>query len=272
VLNRSGLITGRDEDGGFSEADGRYEGLLVKKVPREQHGDYLKWVRFHLDFCAKYGHEVANPDSLPAFLEKLRSKGQTEEQRDCARRAVELYRTLLDGHGEASGEAVPRPCSVIGESRAGFKGGVGTAQAQDAPRQVDLDPPRDRANAGWNEIEAGLKNEIMLRHYSPKTLKTYTFWARKLRGFLIDKDPAGLTTGDVKAFLTDMAVRRGFSASAQNQAFNALLFLFRNVLGQSLGGLQDTVRARRGRIAVKPIRQLAEAVPGYGSASILRLC
>jgi hypothetical protein len=76
--------------GAFPRPDGWYEGVLVKKVPREQHGEYLKWVRFYLDFCAKYGHEVANPDSLPAFLEKLRSKGQTAEQRGCARQVVEL--------------------------------------------------------------------------------------------------------------------------------------------------------------------------------------
>lgn len=228
--------------------DGRYQGLLESAgMSCEKRREYLKWVRFHLDFCAKYGHEVADPGSLPVFLEKLRSKGQTEEQRGNARQAVELYRTLLEGRGEAAREAVSRPRAMLGESRTGFKGGGGTVQAQDAPRQVESAPPRDRANAGWNEIEAGLKNEIMLRHYSPKTLKAYTFWTRKFRGFLINQDPAGLTTGDVKAFLTDMAVRLGFSASAQNQAFNALLFVFRHVLKRELGDLSDTPRAKRSK-------------------------
>jgi integrase len=60
------------------------------------------------------------------------------------------------------------------------------------------------------------------------------------------RPPSELDDMDVKRFLTHLATERRVAASTQNQAFNALLFLFRNVLGQALGGLQDTVRARRG--------------------------
>lgn len=84
---------------------------------------------------------------------------------------------------------------------------------------VRADGNKEEANAGWRDVETKLKAEIMLRHYSPKTFKTYALWTRKFRGFLYNKNPSGLTGGDAKAFLTDMAVKKGFSASAQNQAF-----------------------------------------------------
>jgi integron integrase len=57
---------------------------------------------------------------------------------------------------------------------------------------------------------------------------------------------AGLDSGDVKDFLSYLALKRRVSSSTQNQAFNALLFLFRGVLKTELGDLSKTVRAKRG--------------------------
>jgi site-specific recombinase XerD len=79
--------------------------------------------------------------------------------------------------------------------------------------------------------------------------------------------PSELDDGDVKRYLTHLATERRVAASTQNQAFNALLFLFRNVLGQALGGLQDTVRARRGPklpvvLSQNEVQQLLAAMDG----------
>jgi site-specific recombinase XerD len=51
---------------------------------------------------------------------------------------------------------------------------------------------------------------------------------------------------DIKQYLSHLALEQHVSASTQNQAFNSLLFLFRDVLGQDVGNLGDTVRAKRG--------------------------
>jgi integron integrase len=56
-----------------------------------------------------------------------------------------------------------------------------------------------------------------------------------------------LTVDDVKAFLTQLAVVDKVSASTQNQAFNALLFFFRQVLKQEFGSISGVVRAKRRR-------------------------
>ena len=104
----------------------------------------------------------------------------------------------------------------------------------------DLRPGRSSESvaligASWQTEFSALVDEIRLRHYSPKTLKTYKLWMRKFQAFTRSKPPEALTTGDVKEFLTWLAVKREVSASTQNQAFNALLFLFRHVLHKEFG-------------------------------------
>lgn len=85
------------------------------------------------------------------------------------------------------------------------------------------------------------------RSYSPATSECYVHWARKFQTFTHGKPPGQLATEDVKGFLTDLAVRRDVAASTQNQAFNALLFFFRHVLGREFGKVDGVVRAKRRR-------------------------
>ena len=110
---------------------------------------------------------------------------------------------------------------------------------------VQANGARDQTHAAWQEVEAKLKDEILLRHYSPKTLQAYAGWLRKFRGFMVNTPPAEVTGAEAKRFLADLAVRRQVSAAAQHQAFNALLFLFRHVFTKALGDLSDTPRAKR---------------------------
>ena len=82
-------------------------------------------------------------------------------------------------------------------------------------------------------------------HYSPRTLKTYRAWVRKLQAFTKSKPPRELSVEDVKSFLSDLAVNQNVAASPQNQAFNALLFFFRQVLKQEFGEVDGVVLAAR---------------------------
>jgi site-specific recombinase XerD len=90
-----------------------------------------------------------------------------------------------------------------------------------------------------------LSDAIKVRHYSPKTLESYANWAAKFRSYTRWKDPQTLDTSDVKAYLTSLAVEKHMSTSSQNQAFNALLFFFRHVLGKEFGSIDGVVRAKR---------------------------
>lgn len=241
--------------GVFPEIDPRYKEILVsRRVPREKWPEYQKWVRFYLHFCNKYRHRPADPRSLPHFTEKLASKHQTAEQRAQAQCAVEYYADLLSPEWQSSrneagvapaapqeGErsiAAKKQDAVIYESR------IGEEQAHFG---IQPECVSEQANAAWRDVEAKLKNEIMLRHYSPKTLQAYAGWMRKLQGFMVNTNPVELTGAEVKRFLAYLAVKRQVSASAQNQAFNALLFLFRHVFKKDLGDLSDTPRAKRSK-------------------------
>ena len=97
----------------------------------------------------------------------------------------------------------------------------------------------------WRDVLDGLAQEILVRHYSKKTLKNYMHWTRELQTFTRSKDPRLLSSDDVKGFLTFLAVSRQVSASTQNQAFNALLFFFRHVLKKEFGKIDGVVRAKR---------------------------
>jgi len=67
----------------------------------------------------------------------------------------------------------------------------------------------------------------------------------KFQIFLKNKPPAHLSADDVKAYLTHLAVTCNVSSSTQNQAFNALLFLFRHILKRDFGDHKDVPRAKR---------------------------
>jgi site-specific recombinase XerD len=70
-------------------------------------------------------------------------------------------------------------------------------------------------------------------------------WGRRFQAFTKSKAPDRLTVADVKAYLSYLAVERKVPASTQNQAFNALLFFFRHVLGKEFGEIDGVVRAKR---------------------------
>ena len=85
----------------------------------------------------------------------------------------------------------------------------------------------------------------MLRHLSVQTEKTYVHWVKRYAAFLqrAKLPPDQPSEAKMEAFLTSLA-RGGVSASTQNQAFNALLFLYREVLKQQLAEI-DALRAKR---------------------------
>lgn len=101
---------------------------------------------------------------------------------------------------------------------------------------VQPDPPRllDRVRA-----------RLRVLHYSMRTETAYVGWVRRYIIFHRKRHPAELGKADVEAFLSALATERNVSASTQNQALSALLFLYREVLGEELPWLEDVVRAKK---------------------------
>jgi integron integrase len=86
---------------------------------------------------------------------------------------------------------------------------------------------------------------IRLKHYSIRTEKSYLPWIERYILFHNNRDPKGMAGEEVEAFLSHLAVKEKVSASTQNQAFNALLFLYREVLKKELGDSVDAIRAKK---------------------------
>lgn len=100
-------------------------------------------------------------------------------------------------------------------------------------------------------ILSRLRKAIRLKHYSYSTERTYLDWAQRFFEYLVHSKKENVQTNalhseQVREYLTYLAVQKRVSSSTQNQAFNALLFLFRDVLNIELKDLDKTVRAKRG--------------------------
>lgn len=83
------------------------------------------------------------------------------------------------------------------------------------------------------------------KHYSLRTEETYLLWIRRFILFHGKRHPREMGAREVEAFLTDLAVRLNVSASTQNLALSAVLFLYREVLGIELEWLKNVVRAKK---------------------------
>ena len=92
-----------------------------------------------------------------------------------------------------------------------------------------------------------LRAEIRLRHYSIRTEEAYADWARRFILFHGKRHPAQMGAEEIRDFLSHLAVERNVSASTQNQAKSALLFLYKEVLGVELPWLDEVISAKKGK-------------------------
>ena len=101
-----------------------------------------------------------------------------------------------------------------------------------------------------------VQNKIRTLHYSRRTGKTYTHWIRKFILFHNKRHPKDLGAHEIEKFLTYLATHRSVSPSTQNQAFCAILFLYKQVLKIELDNIKDVQRAKQvARIPVVLTRQ-----------------
>jgi integron integrase len=108
-----------------------------------------------------------------------------------------------------------------------------------------IHPTASAAAGAVRDVLARVQAAVRTRHYSRRTEKAYVGWIRRFIAYHRGRDPSALGAAEVKAFLSRLAVDGHVSASTQNQAFSALLFLYRDVLGTTLSDLADTQRAKR---------------------------
>jgi len=211
----------------------RFDVQLIKnKVFSGHHNLFRKWLRYYIDFCNKYGKDSKNTESLPHFINKLREKRQSKQQQKQAYDSILIYYEIFGlrpnwKQRSFSQKRVEKEVVHVREKAVVYN-----------KKEVD-------GKSNWKSVYAGLSDEIKVRHYSPKTFKAYSIWVGKFQSFVQSKALDQISTEDVKNFLTFLAVEKHISASSQNQAFNALLFFFRNILKKEFGKIDGVVRAKR---------------------------
>ena len=112
-----------------------------------------------------------------------------------------------------------------------------------------------------------VRDQIRLKHYSIRTERVYCEWIKRYVRFHNYRHPLEMGATEVEVFLSDLAVRRDVSASTQNQALAALLFLYKQVLKQDLPWLGEVVRAKKPArlpvvLSISEVQQILEGLDG----------
>lgn len=199
---------------------GFQEFLISRGLADKKHAPfYARWVGKFITF-SKHNPGSDFAENRRKFLEWIsRSPATSDWQKKQAETALKLYFEQYDKNAAA----------VLSE-----------------PAE-----PVISARAGSPSILNALSNAIRVKHYSFRTERAYTVWARSFLEYLAsvkkkDIREKDLSSEDVRDYLSFLALRKKVSSSTQNQAFNALLFLYRNVLGIGLDSVGEAVRAKRG--------------------------
>lgn len=195
--------------------------LVVKGFTSKRHAPF--YARWASKFLA-YSNENREPDlkkKIENFIAHLlKDQNIADWQVDQARDALKLYIYHYDGNELSK---------------------LDTDRSQNV-NNTRLDLP---------QVLISLRNSIRIKHYAYKTERSYIDWVKRFYEYVSkikkkNMQKEGLTSEDVRDFLSHLALKLKVSSSTQNQAFNALLFLFREVLMTELADLKKTVRAKRG--------------------------
>jgi integron integrase len=143
-------------------------------------------------------------------------------------------------HGPEKYWSVPGDQGAAARLTSLFKGDAVEFGAAPRTSVPPAPPPDHAALPHLDQLSAAIR----ARHFSPRTEIAYSGWVRR---FLekTGRSPEDLNEAAVGAFLTSLATEAHVSASTQNQALNALLFFYQNVLGKKLGLIDGVVRAKR---------------------------
>jgi integron integrase len=136
------------------------------------------------------------------------------------------------------------------------------SQSKSAPGASEAKPTaRISTGLDWRALDARIRESLRVEHYAYRTEQTYVSWIRRFVLFHHWQKPSSLGADHVQAFLRHLAMEKQVASSTQNQALNAVVFLYRKVIKKDIGDFGDFPRARRGlRLPVIASRAEIKAV------------
>lgn len=210
------------------------------KVSPDHARFYVHWAKAFLNHQSDKPLEERTRVDIDAFFKELAEReGVKDWQVNQARYALRLlYEQFLPNYRPA---LAPVATGAVSQFSAGGQGRL--PEPANGFRDEVVPGEVERRHGA---ILQAVITEIRARHYSYRTEQTYLDWVRRFIAFHAYRDPRQLEAAtDVKAYLDYLAIEREVSASTQNQALNALVFLYREALKQPFGELDEVVRAKR---------------------------
>jgi len=182
--------------------------ILSSRIANEKSvGFYLHWVTSFYRYCSKDLDDVVTQEVIDEYLAYLAKRKEDWQVRQ-ASDAIQLYLFFKKRNNRES-------------------------------RREDGD-----GKAQWKTIAEEMRQALRLRHRAARTEESYLGWLRKYYIFLNGKAPYSIDSSHVKDFMTYLAVEKNVAESTQNQAFNAILFLYRHVLDKPIDDISDAIRAK----------------------------
>lgn len=205
--------------------------LKSNDIPDNQVPFWELWVKQYLRYCESEYLQVEDSKHVDLFLAHLKENNRKPWQIEQARRACSIYLQLLE-RSDLPEQQDAAPVFIASTDNT-------FALKSEEMNKLELSYPER-----WEDLVKQTENTLVLQHYAKNTLRHYTHWVKRFGKYCNFKDTATIHVSDVRMFLEYLAVNLNVSSSHQNQAFNALLYLFRHVLHLPFEGLQSTIRAK----------------------------
>ena len=223
----------------------------------QQHGIYQRYIRWHVLLAERYIKSLPDrrlhahtPADVVRYLTNLRNNQRLTDWQ--FRQSVDAIRILFEIIGVSWLDKVDWDH---------WRGGTFPAASPHSPSyNSSLATTKNHSKqspgyAGENALDeirkkyhrefTALIAEIRQRSYSIRTEQAYESWLARFILHAGGSNPRSLGERDITSFLQYLAVERNVAASTQNQALNALIFFFEQVLKRQIGKMEDFVRAKR---------------------------
>jgi integron integrase len=168
----------------------------------------LGWVTQFFAYCNKNPDQPFDPSEVHEFLGHLENQCESWQVQQ-AKKAIELYRYV-----------------------------------QSTGKRLSCKKPVLPSSGAWKKAASNMVKRLRLKGCAYKTEQTYLHWLRDFYRFVDNAPPETISDRHLMDYLTYLSVERNVAKSTQSQAFNALLFFYRNILGRDPGDIRDAIRAR----------------------------
>jgi len=244
--------------------EGYYDALSRCRVGQEHHRFCANWVRRLFAANPGKARRSLTWSTIECFLNDLCKQGVDEWQRKQAAYALVIYYEQFRG--------IPLTKTTDKQT---------TRQLRIDPPSPDLPlptpSPRQNAEAkapneqaDWPKLAESVRNAMRLGHYAYSTEKSYVSVIHDFVRFNHGRKPSLMGENEILAYLAYLAINRKVSASTQNSALNAIVFLYKKVLQIDLGDFSTFPRARAskrlpvvlGREETKTLLQAVDGIEG----------